>query len=474
MAIQDTIDPQSASFPSAPRAGRPRIVPPVPETQPVDLPSLKLIRAFRTNTLASWPHRAFEEGVLERRVLGRPSYLLNDPGAIRRMLVENDANYTSTPVVKRILGPIVGDGLLLARGESWKRQRRTLAPSFTPRTLPILGRHVVLAAEPALDRLAAMAKGGGGCDLLEVLQALALDVAGRSMFSLETERFGPLLRGMIQHYNEGLARPRLTDFLPLGVPTLADLQRRRFRREWRALIDGIIAERRQAGRSGEARDLFDLMDEARDPETGEGFTPEQLRDQVASMITAGHETTALAMFWACWLLTLAPDAQDRVAEEARDVDLSPDKAHRALAQLPFTRAVVDETLRLFPPVFAIVRMSLGPDQLGPFRAPAGSIVMVAPWVIHRHRKLWSDPDAFDPDRFLPGAPPPPPFAFLPFGTGPHVCIGAQFATMEAVVVLAALVRRFRLSIPDGARPVLPVGIVTTQPDHSPSFRVSPR
>lgn len=458
-------------------------VPPVPEVPDTDLPARDLLAAFRTNALTSWPRRAFEEMVLERRVLGRPSFLLNDPDAIRRVLVNNDANYTRTPAAMRVLRPIVGEGVLLSRGESWKRQRRTLAPAFTPRTLPMLARHVVLATEPALDRLGGMANAGAsgatGVDMLGFMQALALDIAGRSMFSLEMERFGPALRGMIRRYNERLARPHPSDFVvPLSIPTVWDLLRWRFRREWMRLIDGIIAERRRTGTgpgpAGGARDLLDLMDEARDPETGAGFTPDQLRDQVATLIMAGHETTALALFWACWLLTQAPDVQERVADEAQGVAITPETAHEAVTRLPVTRAVVDEALRLYPPAFTILRLALGPDAVGSLPIPKGAVVMVAPWVLHRHRRLWDDPDSFNPDRFLPGAPPTPRFAFLPFGAGPRVCIGAQFALTEAVLVLASLVRRFRLEMPAGARPAMPVAVVTTQPDHAPSFRVSPR
>lgn len=460
-------------------SSRPRIVPPVPEPPREELPVRTLLAAFRTNALAAWPRRAYEDAILERRMLGRASYLLNDASAIRRVLVDNDANYARTPASIRILRPIVGDGVLLARSEAWRRQRRTLAPAFTPRTLPMLARHVAIATGVALNRLGGMAATGAGIDLLGFMQALALDIAGRSMFSLETDRFGPALRGMMVRYNRRLARPHPSDFLfPLWLPNIWDLQRRRFRQEWMALIDGIIAERRRAGRAERPRDLFDLMEQARDPETGAGFTPTQLRDQVATLIMAGHETTALTLFWACWLLTQAPEAQERVAAEAQALDPAPEDApetaHDALARLPFTRAVVDETLRLYPPAYMIVRLSLGEDDLGTVRVPAGALVAIAPWTLHRHRRLWSEPDAFEPGRFLPGAPPPDRFAFLPFGAGPRVCIGAQFALTEAVLVLTSLFRRFRVALPPEARPVLPVAIVTTQPDHAPSFRVTLR
>jgi cytochrome P450 len=171
------------------------------------------------------------------------------------------------------------------------------------------------------------------------------------------------------------------------------------------------------------------------------------------------------------LLAGARDEQRRVAEEARGVEITPDNAMDVMPRLVRTRAVINETLRLYPPAFTMARMAIAADRAGGIDIPRGSILMIAPWVLHRHRRLWRDPDAFDPSRFMPGAPQPPRFAFLPFGTGPRVCVGAQFALAEATLVLAMLVRSFRVMLVDQ---VMPVAIVTTQPDHPPVFRLSAR
>ena len=221
------------------------------------------------------------------------------------------------------------------------------------------------------------------------------------------------------------------------------------------------------------RDLFDLLLAARDPETGRGFSHEQLRDQIATMILAGHETTAVTLFWSLVLLAGARDEQRRVAEEARGVEITPDNAMDAMPRLVRTRAVISEALRLYPPAFTLVREAIGPDRAGGIDIPRGSVVMIAPWVLHRHRRYWRDPDAFDPARFMPDVPPPPRFAYLPFGAGPRVCVGAQFALAEATLVLAMLMRAFDVALDDPA-PVLPVAIVTTQPNHAPVFRLEIR
>jgi cytochrome P450 len=170
---------------------------------------------------------------------------------------------------------------------------------------------------------------------------------------------------------------------------------------------------------------------------------------------------------------LAPEVQAHVAAEARGVDLSPEHAAVAFDRLPLIRAVVQEALRLYPPAFTIVRMALGRDELAGEKVPAGSLVVIAPWILHRHRKRWAHPERFDPTRFLPGAPSPDRFAYLPFGAGPRICIGAQFALMEATLVLARLVRDFRLELV-GPQRVTPVAVVTTVPDRRPVFRLVPR
>jgi cytochrome P450 len=194
--------------------------------------------------------------------------------------------------------------------------------------------------------------------------------------------------------------------------------------------------------------------------------------QVATMLVAGHETTAVALFWACYLLAHSPRWQERVASESAACDLGPDGAAAALANLPITRAVIEEAMRLYPPAYVVVRQAIGPDRLADRTIEPGTVVMAAPWVLHRHRRLWPNPDAFDPSRFMAETPPSR-FTYLPFGVGPRVCIGAPLALTEAAIVLASLMQRFRIELVDD-RPVLPVAIVTTQPDHAVPFRLTAR
>lgn len=447
-------------------------VPPRPPIPAAELSWLRFLSTVRSNAIGLWPTAAYEQEVLAQSFLGRRSFLVNSPDAIHRVLIDNAANYRRSPASVRILRPIVGNGLVLSEGDEWRHQRRTIAPALAPRVIPMLARHVADVAQETVARLAAAP--GKPVDLLALMQGLALEIAARSMFSLEMRQHGAALRRLIAAFGERLGRPYLLDMLlPPAIPNLRDLARRRFRRRWLALMDEIIALRLSAAPSDTPRDLFDLLRVARDPETGAAFSPAQLRDQVATLIVAGHETTAVAMFWSLYLLAASPAQQERLVEESRAVDLSSATAADALPHLPYTRAVVNETLRLYPPAHVMARQAIGPDRLGEVPVPTGSVIMISPWVLHRHRRLWTNPDMFDPGRFVDGPPLAHRFAYLPFGAGPRVCVGAQFALAEATLVLAALTKQFRV-VREDDEPILPVAVVTTQPDHPARFRFEPR
>jgi cytochrome P450 len=449
-----------------------RYTPPRP-VYPAEPPSVRqFLRAARTNALLLWPDAAYESDVYVRRGFGRTQMLINTPEAIHRVLVENAGNYRRTPASIRILWPIAGDGVLLSEGESWRHQRRTIAPSMTPRLIPVLARHIAAVAKETVASL--RRRSHAALDLQQEMQFAALEIAGRSMFSLEMGAFGAEMRDMLTDYGLRLAQPHLLDMLlPVAIPSPRDFVRRRFQRRWMALIDRIIDARLALSAGDAPRDLFDLLRSARDPETGAAFTREQLRDQVATMIVAGHETTAITLFWSLYLLANAPEWQDAIAAETAGLDLGPEGGPEALSSLIQTRAVVSEALRLYPPAFTMIRIAIGADRAGDLDIPRGALMMIAPWVLHRHRRLWRDPDAFDPSRFLPGAAPPPRFAHLPFGAGSRVCVGAQFAMAEATLVLAALVQSFRVAL-DGDQKVTPKPVVTTQPDRPAAFLLSVR
>ena len=453
-------------------ATRRRLVPPHPPRAPENLTALQRLAAMRESAIGTWGQRAYEDDIVRGSFFFlRSSFILNAPDAIRHVLVDNYENYSRTPAGLRVLRPMLGEGLLIAEGRAWKHQRRTLAPAFTPRAVTTLIPHMVAVTDETIANL--RRSGGGAVDLREIMQRMTLEIAGRTMFSFGMERHGATLRDFVMEYADRLARPNFLDLvLPANWPTPRDFPRARFRKRWTDFVGMLMAERRAAGKQegAPARDLFDLMNAARDPETGEAFSEAQLGDQVATMILAGHETTATALFWALYLLALDPVAQEQLAAEARQVSAD---GEADLERLKFTRAVVDETMRLYPPAFLIARAAAGNDEVAGIPIKRHDVILIAPWLLHRHEKLWRDPNAFVPERFLSPAPPPDRFAYLPFGVGARVCIGAHFALVEATLALARIIAAFRVTLLD-KDPVMPVGVVTTQPNRSPMFQITPR
>jgi cytochrome P450 len=447
------------------------LVPPSPPRASETMTALGRMAVMRESMIATWAQRAYEDDIIEGRFFGRSSFILNTPDAIRHVLVDNYENYTRTPAGIRVLRPLVGEGLLISEGRAWKHQRRTLAPAFTPRAVATLVPHMIAATDETIARLAASC--AEPVDLREAMQRMTLEIAGRTMFSFGMARHGAALRDFVMEYGGRLARPHFLDLLlPLSWPSPQDFSRARFRKRWTRFVAMLMNERRAAGKNQGAppSDLFDLMDAARDPETGEAFTDEQLGDQVATMILAGHETTATALFWSLYLLSLDPASQDQLASEVAGATVN---GVLDIERLKFTRAVVDETMRLYPPAFLIARAAAAPDTIAGIPLRKKDVILIAPWLLHRHEKLWRDPNAFMPSRFMPGAPAPDRFAYLPFGAGARVCIGAHFALVEATLALAKIIGEFRVGLID-KEPVMPVGVVTTQPDRSPMFRIAPR
>ncbi|MCW1995141.1 cytochrome P450 [Bradyrhizobium diazoefficiens] len=446
------------------------IIPPTPPRAPDDMSFLGRVAVIRQNMIATWGQRAYEEDVLEGRFFLHKSFILNRPDAIRHVLLSNYENYTRTPAGIRMLRPVLGEGLLIAEGHAWTFQRRTLAPAFTPRATANLVPHMTAVLDETIAKLDA--RSGETVDLREAMQRMTLEIAGRTMFSFGMDRHGATLRNFVVEYGERLGRPYFLDMLlPVSWPSPMDFARARFRKRWTEFVAMLIAERRAAGKKDGAppRDLFDLMDEARDPETGKGFSDEQLIDEVATMILAGHETTATALFWALYLLALDPDTQEEVASETRGEHLD---SMADIDRKKFTRAVIEETMRLYPPAFLIARAARAKDNAAGIEIGRGDIIMIAPWLLHRHEKLWDQPNAFVPKRFM-STEAPDRFAYLPFGAGPRVCVGAPFAQAESVLALARLIGAFRVELVDTV-PVIPHGVVTTQPDRSPMFRITRR
>lgn len=444
-----------------------------PTVTPVDRPLGRraLLDAMGSNALRVYGKPAFQQLNLFGQVLDRRSLLTNDPEVIRAVLVDHADAFKRTDATLRILAPVLGDGLLLSEGANWRFQRRTMAPAFAPRAMEIVAR---VAAEVADDRVLALAKEGRApIDLLAEMQTIALEVAGRAMFSMTMAQRGQRLRELFEAYGIEGARPFPLDLvLPTSIPSPADIRRNRLGRRWLAYIRALMEQREALPASdGAPRDLFDLLSQARDPESGRGFDRREMRDQLATMIIAGHETTALAMLWSLIMVAGQPALQRMLAEESLRCPARP--TPQQLDALVLHRSVIQESMRLFPPVFLIVREAQKPLRIGRRVLFKGDLVSIAPWVLHRHEAHWQQPDHFDALRFMPERPTPTRFTYLPFGAGPRICIGMSFAMTEANAVLAAFMRRFEVSMVDD-EPIVPRAVVTTYPDPIPRFRLRTR
>lgn len=444
------------------------IVPPAPRVHKGELSTPRLVIETLKNTLGNWSEFAFTELSGRRKVLGVDSMMINDPAAIRHILQTNMANYVRPMASVRPVKPLAGDGVLLSEGTEWRRQRRMLAPAFTPASVGSLLPHFHAAAEGLVQRL----QGRTRVNLSEAFHEAALDAVLRALFSLSVEGRGELA-GRVRDYLAGPGRPTIFD----GYARTEDDfgfalgARRRFQRAWFGEVDRIVADRKAAPAREGHRDLLDLLLAARDPETGEPLSDAEIRDQCATLLLAGFETTSRVLFWSTYLLALDGAEQTRLRQEIAVFDPSNVATLDDIQHWPRLRQVLLEAMRLYPPVTLVIREALGPDTVCGESFGKGMLVWISPWVIHRHQKFWDHPTAFMPDRFAGKANPwvtEP--AYMPFGGGPRICIGASFAMAEASIVMATLLSRFEWSL-DDRRTVLPIGGVTTAPSVEPWFRL---
>jgi cytochrome P450 len=419
---------------------------------------VEFVRRLRRDQLSVLTPEIFARPLIYSRILFLHSFFLNKPDYVEQVLLTNAGNYLKSHFTQRMLAPVLGKGLLLSEGDFWRRQRRIAAPAF----------HYKRVAR-FVDTMAASATAMAGrwteakvFDVSESMMAVTLEIIARTMFSADVSGAVADVRRLLDVVMEE-AKPGVLDLF--GMPEFLP---RRFPRAYRraivelnALIDGIIAPR-QADLEDRG-DLLSMLMAARDPETGEGMSPRQLRDETMTVIMAGHETTANALVWTWYLLAQHPDAEARLHAEIDRVLGDRPVTFADLAQLTYTRQVIEESMRLYPPAHTIARTAIAEDHFGAVRVPAGSAITVSPYVLHRNPNLWPDPERFDPDRFSPEqSATRHRFAYIPFGGGPRICIGNVFAIAEAQAIVATVAQRWRLRLAPG-RKVEPIGLITLRP-----------
>lgn len=449
----------------ATRPEPPRIAPPRKA-----LSILKVARAASRNLIEIIPQNAYQQPIVSGRNVAR-WHMLMDPDAIERVLKDRVEDYPKSDVTVRLLGPALGESLFIAEGAHWRWQRRTAAPVFQHRNLMSLAPMMTEAADRSARRLAAHL--GGEADISDEMVRVTLDVIADVATSGDEGIDRQAVSASVTDYIETIGRISLMDVLnlPGWIPRPAQLLHGDGVPAMREMLDGLIAKRAAAPHRP---DLMGFMLEAKDPETGRAMTPAELRDNMLAFLTAGHETTALALAWSLYLAALYPDVQARLADEARALCGNGPAEGTHLDGLRFTRQVIEEAMRLYPPAGMLSRKALAEDELCGRRIRPGDTVMVPIYALHRHRLWWENADSFDPENFAPKKTGRRHrYLYLPFGGGPRICIGMHFALIEAQIVLATLMARYRFSTIDASTPY-PELLITLRPGGGVKLRIEPR
>ena len=438
----------------------------MPESQtPVAVPlarqplgMLKSLAAARNNVLSIIPYIATQQPVVSGTT-GVRWHMLMDPDAIRRVLLEELENYPKSDVTKNLLRPAIGESLFIAEGAHWRWQRRAAAPVFSHRNVSALAPVMSAAAEASLARIEAADKRAS--DIYAEMVRATFDItasvtlSGSALFSSDE------VHRAIDAYIAAAGKLSLFDILglPMWVPRPSRVMAGASLKQMKTIADDAVNSRRSAG-AGDVPDLLDLLLEGEDPETGRSMSTAELRDNLLTFIVAGHETTALTLAWAFYLCAFDQDVQDKARAEAQSVLQGRTATAADLPNLPYCRMIIDEALRLYPPAALVSRTAQAPDTLAGREVKKGDTVMIPIYALHRNALLWDDPDAFRPKRF---AEKPQRYAYLPFGDGPRICIGASFALQEAVIILATLLAKRRFFPVQGKTPD-PVMILTLRPE----------
>jgi cytochrome P450 len=386
------------------------------------------------------------------------------PDHVRRVLLENGRNYPRSWYYDRVKA-VMGEGLGTTEGTAWRRLRRMSQPAFHHERIAALAGLMTEAIGAMIGRWDehVRAKGDKPLDVAPDFAGMTLRIVGRALGGIdlvgEADRIGQAVTTVLEYLEHRINHLMA---LPPGFPTPRNLRARGALRTLDALITEMLLGRHDdPGRDGV--DLLTMLLAVRDEETGAGLTDCELRDQILTFIGAGHETTAVALSWTIYLLCRHPEVDERLRAEVADALAGRTPTASDLPRLSYTRRVIEESLRIYPPVYAVIRDVIAEDEIGGFRIPARSMIILSPYVTHRHPDFWPDPETFDPDRFRPDrSADRPRFAWYPFLGGPHQCIGQEFAMMEMILTIAMLAKAFRFQLVPGAR-VEPRPMLTLRP-----------
>ena len=434
----------------------------------VDLPRLgretrwgmfRTLREMRKNVLRIIPDIALKQPIVTGQTFGIRWHMVMDPDALGRILKDRLNDYPKSTVTKSILEPAIGDSLFVAEGAHWRWQRRVAAPVFTARNISNLGPFMTDAAKRVVDRLGSKE---GQKDFYDEMTRATFDVIASVTFSGTGDFDGDQIFDAIDAYIDQVAKVSILDIFgaPKWIPRPSRLFGPDSMKLTKSIADEAIKARIEKG-AKEIPDLLDLLLAGEDPKTARKMNLAEIRDNLLTFIVAGHETTALTLSWALYLLAFDQSVQNRLRAETKRVLKGRVAEASDVKELVYTKQVIQETLRLYPPAAFLSRTAQANDKLVDRNIKRGETVMLPVYALHRNTLLWENPDQFDPNRFAPGKQIDR-YAFLPFGDGPRICIGAQFAYSEAAIILATLIDRYEFS-PIKGRDPKPEMIFTLRP-----------
>ncbi|MEM8771446.1 MAG: cytochrome P450 [Pseudomonadota bacterium] len=423
----------------APPAPTPRYIP--PDAKPTLRGYLRYFQIMARNPLEIFTKRNFDDFIQTSQVFGQKYALVHDPEAIRRFLVSNAENYRLTRLRRLLFEPLIGNGLLIAEGESWRRTRRALTPVFNHRRVRGFAPIMKSVVEEEAEGLGA--QNGEAVSAADKMLGLALNVLTACLFSgdtaIDTVRFSRNLDRLLEL--AGMPHPLDLAGAPDWAPRLGRGEARRVVAELRNQVDDVVAARRARSSEADEQDFLSLLMNA-GSEEGAPLTDKEIVDNLITFLAAGHETTARSLTWTLYLLSQSKNAYALAVEEVDAADLDAIDPADWMQALPWTTAVLKESMRLYPAAAIFSRQAIGPDRLGDVDIPAGMEIVTSPWVLHRHNRLWENPNIFDPSRFLgERGEAIARYAYMPFGAGPRICIGASFSMQEMVIALGVFLKR---------------------------------
>ena len=436
------------------------------------LSGLRLLAGIVKNPIETWPSEVYKQKLYQSSILGHRYLFVSDPDLIKQVLVDDADAFGKGVITRRALQPALGDAILTSDGAKWRWQRRAAAPMFRHESLLRLLPSMISCAQHTRDRWLSY-PASTEIDVAREMMRTTFDIILATMLSGRGNIDPPSIERAITEYLESTSWVMLMTLIgaPRWLPHPGFRKLRRGAKYLKQFLGGLIVEARR--KPLDQHDLLSLLIEAKDPETGRSMNDDDVRDNLLTFITAGHETTSLALTWTFYLLSLHPAAEERVRREIATVTAGGELRPDHIEQLTYTRQVISEAMRLYPPAPLIAREAQRDIHVGERTAKAGDFVYVPVYAVHRHELLWDNPDLFAPERFDAGAVRARNrYVYIPFGAGPRICIGMGFALAEAAAILATLLSAFTLRLRPGYVPK-PKLRVTLRPERGMPMRLIP-